>query len=128
MWIRLLVEGKPIEVWGGEQLRDFTFVDDAVDAFLLAAAREESNGQIFNRGGDQVINLRELAQLLVRVNGGGDFVVREYPADRKPIDIGDYYADFARIREVLGWRPTISLPDAIQRSLEFYRLNLKHYV
>ena len=42
---------KPFEVWGGEQLRDFTYVDDAVDAFLLAAAREDANGQVFNLGG-----------------------------------------------------------------------------
>ncbi len=127
-WIRLLVEGKPFEVWGGDQLRDFTYVDDAVDAFLSAAANEEANGQIFNLGGDQVISLRDLAQLLVRVNGGGDFVVREYPEERKPIDIGDYYADFSKIRAVLGWRPTITLPDALQRSLEFYRLHLINYL
>src|SRR5919109_3599089 len=58
IWVRLLVEGKPFEVWGGEQLRDFTYVDDAVDAFLMAAASDESNGQMFNLGGDCVIGLK----------------------------------------------------------------------
>src|SRR5262249_22490927 len=56
VWIRLLVEGKPFEVWEGPQLRDFTYVDDAVEAFLLAAASEEANGQVFNLGGDCVIS------------------------------------------------------------------------
>jgi UDP-glucose 4-epimerase len=128
MWIRLLMENQPFEVWGGDQLRDFTYVDDAVDAFLLAATHDQANGQIFNLGGDQVISLKDLARLLVRANGGGEFVVREYPSDRKPIDIGDYYADFSRIRSALGWQPKVTLPDALQRSLEFYRLHLKHYL
>ncbi len=128
IWIRAVIEGQPFEVWGGDQLRDFTYVDDAVDAFLLAAVSENANGQIFNLGGDRVISLHDLAELLVRVNGGGQFVVRDYPPDRKPIDIGDYYADFSRIESALGWRPQTPLPEALEHSLAFYRLHLKHYL
>src|SRR6266446_2624387 len=47
VWIRSLVEGRRFEVWGGEQLRDFTYVDDAVEALLVAAARDEANGRVF---------------------------------------------------------------------------------
>jgi UDP-glucose 4-epimerase len=128
IWIRLLVEAKPFEVWGGEQLRDFTYVDDAVDAFLLAAASDKANGEIFNLGGDRVVSLRDLAEILVRANGGGEYVVRPYPADRKAIDIGDYYADFTRIRSVLGWEPKVTLPDGLARTLEFYRNHLEKYL
>lgn len=90
IWIRLLVEGKPFEVWDGQQLRDFTYVDDAVDAFLLAGASEEANGQVFNLGGDCVVSLAGLADLLIEVNCGGKYTVRSFPTDRKKIDIGDY--------------------------------------
>ena len=128
IWIRLLIEGKQFEVWGGEQLRDFTFVDDAVEAFLLAAASDKANGEIFNLGGDRVVSLRDLAEILVRENDGGDFVVRPYPPDRKPIDIGDYYADFSRIRSTLGWQPSVPLTDALKRTLEFYRNFLEKYL
>jgi len=72
LWIRMLVEGKPFEVWGGHQLRDFTYVDDAVDAFLMAATSEAANGEIFNLGGDRVISLNELAELLVEINGAAN--------------------------------------------------------
>src|SRR5262249_25016275 len=105
VWIRLLVEGKPFEVWDGPQLRDFTYVDDAVAAFLRAEASEEANGHVFTLGGDCVIPLKDLADLLVRVNGGGEYSIRSFPADRRRIDIGDYYADFGRIRVLLGWEP-----------------------
>jgi UDP-glucose 4-epimerase len=128
IWIRLLMEGKTFEVWGGEQLRDFTYVHDVVDALLLAASMEESNGQVFNLGGDCIINLKDLAALLVEANGGGAFMVREFPSDRKRIDIGDYYADDRLARRMLGWRPNVPLRDGLARTIEYYRANLKHYL
>jgi UDP-glucose 4-epimerase len=128
IWLRLLVEGQPFEVWDGPQRRDFTFVEDAVDAFLLAAADEKANGKIFNLGGDRDISLKELADLLVEVNGGGRYTVREYPSDRKRIDIGDYFADFSLIRSTLGWQPRTPLRDGLSRTLVFYREHLNRYV
>jgi UDP-glucose 4-epimerase len=128
VWIRLLLEGKPIEVWGGNQLRDFTFVDDAVDAFLVAAAEDQAEGKIFNLGGEQVISLKDLAASLIEVNGGGTYNILPYPSDRKPIDIGDYYADFELIKSTLGWEPKVPLPQALERTLAFYRLHLAKYL
>jgi UDP-glucose 4-epimerase len=127
VWIRLLLEGKSFEVWGGQQLRDFTYVDDCVEALLLAAVRPEAAGQVFNLGGGEVTSLVDLARLLVELNGVGHFEQREFPADRKRIDIGDYYADDALIRKTLGWRPAVSLRDGFKRTLDFFRTNLDHY-
>ena len=128
IWIRLLVEKKSFEVWEGAQLRDFTYVDDAVDALLLAAANEYSNGQVFNLGGERAISLHDLAELLVKINGGGEFTSRSFPPDRKRIDIGDYYADFSSIKSVLGWQPKVMLEDGLARTLKFYREHLNHYL
>jgi UDP-glucose 4-epimerase len=129
IWVRNLVEGKPFEVWGGDQLRDFTYVDDAVDAFLMAASSEAANGRIFNLGGDRVVSLRELAATLARLGTREEaFVVREFPAERKVIDIGDYYSDFTAIRDTLGWTPRVSLEDGLARTVAFYRENLAHYL
>jgi UDP-glucose 4-epimerase len=128
IWVRMLVEGKPFEVWGGEQLRDFTYIDDAVQALLLAAAWEESNGQVFNLGGVEVVSLQTLADMLVAVNGGGEFQVREFPADRERIDIGDYYADDSLIQAVLGWEPKVPLKEGLSRTLDFYRQHLRNYL
>ena len=128
VWIRRLVERQPFEVWGGEQWRDFTYVDDAVDAFLLAAARPEAVGEIFNLGGPPRVTLARLAELLVELNEGGSFVVRAFPADRRKIDIGDYYADDRLIRRRLGWRPRVDLRTALGRTLAYYRKELRHYV
>jgi UDP-glucose 4-epimerase len=128
LWIRLLVEGRPFEVWDGEQSRDFTYVDDAVEAMLLAAAAPAARGQVFNLGGCPAVTLVQLAQLLVEVNGGGQFLRREFPPDRKRIDIGDYYADFSRIRSVLGWDPRTALREGLGHTLAYYRQYLPHYL
>ena len=128
VWIRRLLEGRPFEVWGGEQWRDFTYVDDAVEAFLLAAARPEAAGMAFNLGGPPPITLRKLAAMLVQLNGGGEFAVREFPADRKKIDIGNYFADGRLIARRLGWKPRTDLRTALARTLEYYRGELGHYV
>jgi UDP-glucose 4-epimerase len=128
VWVRRLVEGEPFEVWGGDQLRDFTYVDDAVEAFLLAAARPEAVGQVFNLGGPPRVTLQRLAELLVEMNRGGAFVVREFPADRRKIDIGDYFADGRLIARRLGWRPRTDLRTALARTVAYYRRELRHYV
>ncbi len=128
IWIKLLVEGAPFEVWDGGQLRDFTYVEDALDAFLLAAASDEANGQTFNLGGEGVVSLKELAELLVEVNEGGQFVQRSFPADRKRIDIGDYYADYSAIGRALGWAPCVPLREGLAQTLRFYREHRVHYL
>jgi UDP-glucose 4-epimerase len=128
VWIRRLLEGNPIEVWGGAQLRDFTYVDDAVEAFLLAAAHPEGIGGVYNLGGPPPVTLQRLAALLVKLNDGGEFAVREFPGDRQKIDIGDYYADDRLIAKQLGWKPRTDLRTALSRILAFYRAELNYYV
>jgi UDP-glucose 4-epimerase len=128
IWMRALVEKRPFEVWEGRQLRDFTYIDDAVEALLLAAACSQANGQAFNLGGDAVVSLKELADLLIEANGGGSYTVCSYPVERKRIDIGDYYGDYARIRAVLGWEPHVGLKEGLARTLGYYREHLAQYV
>ena len=128
VWLRAVIEGKPFEVWDGAQRRDVTYVDDAVEALLLAAALPETKGAVFNLGGDRVVMLKELADALVAANGGGSYVTREFPPERKRIDIGDYYADDGLFRRTTGWRPTVTIADGLKRSLDYFRAQFKEYV
>ncbi len=128
IWIKQLIDGQPIKVYGdGLQIRDLNYVDDVVNALLLSAASDGVNGQIFNLGADETINLRDLARLLVEINGGGAYEMVAFPADRKTIDIGDYYFDYRLIQGRLGWKPTISLREGLARTLAFYRENQQFY-
>lgn len=128
IWIRRVLEGEPFEVWEGGQLRDFTYVDDAVDAFCRAALDPAADGRVFNVGGVEVVSLLELAKLVVDVNGGGTFETRTFPAERKRIDIGDYYCDDRLIRSALGWAPSVTLREGLARTIDYYRSHLQAYV
>jgi len=128
IWIRLLLEDKPFEVWEGHQLRDFTYVDDAVEAFLLAAMSESATGRIFNLGGDGPISLKALGDLLVETAGSGQYIEKSFPPERKLIDIGDYYANDDAIFETLGWRSRTSLRDGLGRTVTYYREHFEHYL
>ena len=86
IWIRCLLEGRPFEVWGGDQLRDLSYVDDTVEALLLAVASNAARGQVFNVGGEKAVPLMELAKLLVELEATGTYTVREFPVDRRRID------------------------------------------
>lgn len=128
IWLRNLIEEVPIQVWGdGLQIRDFTYVDDCVDALLLAAITEGAYGQIFNLGSDETINLRDLAELVIAIAGKGSYTIIPYPPERKPIDIGDYYGDYRLIQGRLGWRPRVDLREGLAHTLDFYREHYHYY-
>jgi UDP-glucose 4-epimerase len=128
-FIRLALEDKEISVFGdGSQIRDFVYVEDAVDAFLRAGACDGCNGEAFNVGGNDHISHRELVKLLVDVAGSGRYTFVEWPADKKVIDIGSFYADSTRFKRTSGWEPRVSLREGLQRTLAFYREHMRHYV
>ncbi|HEY3918221.1 MAG TPA: NAD-dependent epimerase/dehydratase family protein [Stellaceae bacterium] len=127
VWLKCLLDGVPFEVWGGEQKRDFTYVDDAVEAFLLAAVTPETKGKVFNLGGERAVSLDELARLLIAANGGGEFRRHDFPAERRRIDIGDYYAADDLFQRATGWRHRVALEDGLKRSLDYFRAHHQHY-
>jgi len=128
IWVRNLVEKKPILVFGdGAQLRDFNYVDDVVEAMCLVAASEKANGEIFNLGGSEVISLKDLAIMTSKMYPGCRYEIVPFPPERKAIDIGDYYSDFSKIRNVLGWEPRTKLANGIKETVAFYLENHGHY-
>jgi UDP-glucose 4-epimerase len=128
-FLRKAVLGEEIQIFGdGQQKRDFDYVDDVVDAFLRAGAMDAAVGQVFNLGGDEPVALLELVKLLLEVAGGGSFSMVPFPPERKRIDIGDFFADSSKIRNLLGWKPTVALREGFARSLAFYREHQEHYL
>lgn len=128
-FVRQAVEGKPILLYGdGSQLRDLTYVDDVVDAFLRAGADDTANGCVYNLGGQAPVSLYELAQLIVAIAGQGSVQLTPWPAERKTIDIGDVYSSYNRIERDLGWCPTTSLQAGLETTLNYYRRHLAQYI
>jgi UDP-glucose 4-epimerase len=128
IWLRRVVEGDPFEVWGGEQRRDMVFVDDAVEAFLAAAVMPGTLGRALNVGGDAPYSLAEIAAAMIAANGGGRYESKEFPPERKRIDIGDFVTDDRQFRALADWAPRIALAEGLKRSLDYYRQHLDAYL
>src|SRR5262252_1762118 len=126
--IRQVMDGETITIFGdGLQLRDFTYVDDAVEAFLMAGANDAANGQVFNVGATEPVSLRELAELLIEAAGTGSYELVPFPPERKAIDIGSIYVDDRKIRRVLKWRPHVDMREGLSRTIDFYRAHRSEY-
>lgn len=128
VWLRNLIDGKPVLVFGdGLQLRDFNYVDDVVDALLVAATDPRAAGKCYNLGSAEVTSLKALAELMVRLHGRGRYDIVPFPPERKAIDIGDYYGDYSLISRELGWAPKVDLATGLARSLKYYEENGAHF-
>jgi UDP-glucose 4-epimerase len=126
--IRQVMDAETITIFGdGLQLRDFTYVDDVVEAFLMAGANDAANGQVFNVGATEPISLRELAELLIEVAGSGSYELIPFPPERKAIDIGSIYIDDRKIRRVLKWKPYVDMRDGLMRTIQYYRAHRAEY-
>lgn len=128
IWIQQALRGTPIRVFGdGEQRRDFTYVDDCVDALVASGASSRAIGQVYNLGGSEIVTLKSVAALMTELEPSASYELVEFPPDRKSIDIGDYFGTFARIRKDLGWSPQVGLREGLANTLDFYREHGSHY-
>ena len=128
IWIKSLIEGKSFKVYGsGDQLRDFLFVDDCIEALLLVGRSDISNKKIYNIGNNKAFSLTELAKLIINLGNGGSFDYIQFPKDRKSIDIGDFFSDYSYIYNDLGWQPKVSIKDGLNTTIKFYKKNYTNY-
>jgi UDP-glucose 4-epimerase len=127
-FVRQALDGETVRIFGdGSQLRDFTYIDDAVDAFLLTGLSDAVVGNVFNVGGTTPASLVDVTRLLVELAGRGDYELVPFPAEKKAIDVGSVYADDSRLRRALGWAPSIELREGLEATLDFFRRHREHY-
>ena len=129
VFIRLAIEGEDITVYGdGSQMRDFTYVSDAVAAFLTVALVEEAYGNAFNVGGLEPVSLLEVAKLCQELaDAGGAVKAVPWPEERKKIDIGSIYVDHSRLTATTGWRPSVDLREGLSETIQFCNEHGEHY-
>src|SRR5579875_796643 len=126
-FIRQVLDDEEIQIYGdGQQRRDFTYVDDVVDAFLLVGCTSHTDGEIYNLGGDSA-SLLEVVKLLIEIAGRGRYRLVPWPPEKRVIDIGSYEADYRKLTEAVGWRPRTSLADGLREMIRYYEQRRKDY-
>lgn len=113
-----LEETEPVIFGDGTQSRDFTYVDNAVQANLLACEAPNASGRVFNVGTGHRISLNDIVECLGKVSGKP--LVPRYDPPRDG-DIRDSQADITRARQYLGYEPTVQFGDGLERTFEWYR-------
>lgn len=119
-FIELIDRGEPPQLHGdGQQTRDFTYVDDAVDATLVALLSPRADGMVYNLGTGTETKIIEIVHILCRILGKD---VTPVHIDRRDIDnIRRRVLNIERIRSRLRWQPTIDLETGLRRTVEWYR-------
>jgi len=126
-FIRQILDGTKIKIYGdGKQIRDTNYVDDVVEALLLAMASEKTDGEVFNLGGFP-ISLKDIVEKMIKIYGKGGCELIPFPPESKKIEIGDYVADYSKFEKTVGWRPRIDIDEGLRRTFEYYEKHKKHY-
>jgi UDP-glucose 4-epimerase len=129
IWIRNLLEGKPIQVFGdGKQRRDYNYVEDVLDALLIAATENTAVGKVYNLGAPDPLTLEHTAKIMCQVIENSDYQMIPFPEERKVIDVGDFICDYSAFRDQFGWEPKVSFEEGILRSLDYFRNEIEHYI
>jgi len=113
-----LEETQPVIFGDGEQTRDFTYVENAVQANLLACEAPNVSGKVFNIGVGERFSLNQTVALLSKISGKNLEVKYDPPREG---DIRDSQADISQAREFLGYEPKVGFEEGLRRTFEWYQ-------
>jgi nucleoside-diphosphate-sugar epimerase len=129
IWIRNLLEGKTVQVYGdGQQRRDYNFINDLIDGLLIAATENKAVGRAYNLGAPDPISLEETARIMCQFIEGASYEMVPFPEDRKAIDVGDFICDYSSFSSAFGWVPKVSFNEGIKKTLEYFQTEIEHYI
>jgi UDP-glucose 4-epimerase len=121
LFIKAILAGQRPTIFGdGQQTRDFTYVENVVQANLLAAEAKNAGGQVFNVGNGVAISLLDLLRELNAILGTS---VQPVFRPARAGDVRDSLADVSHAQQLLGYRPAVDLPEGLRRTVAYYRQN-----
>lgn len=120
--IRSLLSGQRFAMSRGEQTRDYVYIDDVVDAMLRAAVSQDATGQVINICSGEPTKIVDVARCIVELIGSAAADLLDVgKIDYRHGEAMNYWADRTRAGQLLGWEPSVSLPDGLARTVEHYR-------
>lgn len=127
-FVRMAIDDMEVPIYGdGSQKRDFNYVDDVVEALLLAAATDKTNGEVYNIGTGMPVSVLETMKAIIKAAGKGSYSLINFPEDKKKIEVGDYFTDHSKFTGVTGWAPRVGFEDGLKKTVRYYEENRKEY-
>lgn len=118
--IKSVLKGSSPQMWGGQAIRDYLFIEDAIEAYLLLAQaniQEKENG-IFNFGGSGMISVEGLIKKIIKISGK-NLVIRKVEVEREG-EIESQYVSFDKSTKFFGWKPKIGLDEGLRKTIDWY--------
>ncbi|MBI4224446.1 MAG: SDR family NAD(P)-dependent oxidoreductase [Deltaproteobacteria bacterium] len=111
-----------------DPVRDFTYVEDTAEAFLLGAAAEGVEGEVFNLGSDSEISIKDIVRLVFKLTGR-EKPVRTVSERKRPAksEVLRLRSDYAKAREKLGWRPKVSFEEGLRKTIQWIEARRAEY-
>jgi UDP-glucose 4-epimerase len=124
----MALQSKKIPIYGnGLQLRNFSYIDDSVNALLLAAINDNANGNSMFAVSDNQYTIKDITIMITEIIGG-DIIFVPWPQERKSIEVGDAVISNNKIKKILDWSPLYNLEDSLLLTKIFYVDKLKYYL
>lgn len=121
-FLNRILKNKPIELFdGGVQLRDFSYVDDVVNALMYAAEVDLQPGSTYNIAGTR-LSLAAFAEKLIKTHGSGELKTAKFPENRRSIDLGgDYFGTSSLFEQNTGWKMSEDLDSQIAETISYFK-------
>lgn len=120
-FIRQAMDGEDLTIYGeGDQVRDYVYVDDVAEAFIVAALTPECCGEVFNVGSGAGTKFWDMATEVIRQVGAGQVKHVSWPKDYVNVETGDYVLDISKLCHLTRWKPRVGLADGIRSTVEYY--------
>ncbi|MFC1540417.1 NAD-dependent epimerase/dehydratase family protein [Candidatus Margulisiibacteriota bacterium] len=127
-FIKLAMGDDPIKIFGdGNQIRDYIYVEDIVEAFLHAGIRQKADNEVFNVGSGTPTRFVDMAKTVIATVGKGRLEMVPWPENYQIIESGGYVSDIAKAKKMLAWSPKTKLSDGIKKTFEYYLKYKDHY-
>ena len=128
-FIGLALQGKEITVYGdGSQKRNILYIDDVVEALILAAVSPKVDAETCFVAGDQHYSVSEIAEKIVRHMNRGSVKYVDWPKSRKSVDFGDAVISNDKIKGLLDWAPRTALDEGLKKTKDYYDQCLDEYL
>jgi UDP-glucose 4-epimerase len=121
-FVTAILKDEPPTIYGdGEQSRDFTYIDNVVDANLLAARANQTKGEVINIACGMAVTVNEIIDMINELLGKN---IKPIYADPRPGDVKHSLADITMAKELIGFEPVTNFKDGLQKAIEWYKDNL----
>ena len=121
-FVTSILKNKPPTIYGdGQQSRDFTYIDNVVDANLLAAAVKKTNGEVVNIACGKSVTVNEMIDMINKITGKK---VKPIYTDPRPGDVKHSLADISVAKKLLGYKPKIDFEHGLELAIDWYHKNL----